>query len=263
MRKRVKNMLLMCVTFTSMMICFSTLVYSRFTRQYNPEVGGFGISVSSQENMMISSTGDKGTFKDYLSFEELVPTREITLYPLAGEIEPTTDGTYEELILTENGQIADSTRYLKIPIYFLGSSDMNIYLKGGTGGKVIEVVKANANQHFTQSHLDQLEKNLRIAFLTYSTTYQPYGSDTVPVYSELPVTTKVYSKEVFESENYNTFSNTGYTNTSNDVVLASVKKQEVTYMEVVIWLEEEVPGSIEALCNLTISLRFEAVLLNK
>jgi hypothetical protein len=257
-----KNISLMVVVFASLMICCSTLIYGRFTRQFNPEVSQFGVSIASQENMMISSSGEMGTFSDYVKLEELVSNKAVTLSPLTGKIVPTIDETYEELTLTDDGNVASDTKYLKFSLYFLGSSDMNLYLKGSRGGEVINFDDSTANHHFTLEERTRLSKNLRIAFLSYSTTYQPSGFDTNVVYSDLPISAKVYSQEVVTSANYTTFNSLGYTNTVNDVVLATTKKQEVSKMDVVIWLEEDGLGILEALCNLTLSLRFEAVLVN-
>lgn len=257
-----KNISLMVVVFASLMICCSTLIYGRFTRQFNPEVSKFGISISSQENMMISSSGEIGTFSDYIKLEELVSDREINLSPLIGKVEPTVDTTYEELLLMDGANIASDSKYLKFSLYFLGSNDMNLYLKGSRGGEVINFDDSTANHHFTLEERTRLTKNLRIGFLSYSTTYQPSGYDTNVVYSDLPVSTKIYSQEVVSSDNYTTFNTLGYTNTANDVILATTKKQEVSKLDVVIWLEEDGLGLLEAICNLTLSLRFEAVLVN-
>lgn len=252
----------MILVFASMMLCFSTLIYGRFTRQYNPEVSKFGISISSQENMLISASGEKGTFTDYIKLEELVSDQEVSLSPLVGKVQPTTDETYEEFILTDGTNPADSSKYLSFSLYFVGSSDMNLYLKGSRGGEVITFDDSTANHHFTLEERTRLLKNLRIAFLSYSTTYQPSGVDTNIVYSELPISTKVYSQEVVSSPNYTTFNSLGYTNTANDVVLARTKKQQVSRLDVVVWLEEDGLGLLEAMCNLTLSLRFEAILVN-
>lgn len=252
----------MVVIFATMMICYSTLVYSRFTRQYNPEVSGFGVSIASQDNMMVSATGEAGTFSDYVKLEELVSDQEVTLSPLTGKVQPTTDGTYEEFILTDNGNPAPTDKYLKFSLYFIGSKDMNLYLKGSRGGEVVTFDDSTANYHFTTAERERLLKNLRVAFMAYSTTYQPTGIGTNIVYSSLPVSTNVYSYEATESANYTTFNSLGYTNTTNDVVLATTKKEEITKLDVAIWLEEDGLGTIEALCNLTLHLRFEAILIN-
>ena len=262
MSKRIKNMSLLIVVFATVMFCFSTLIYSRFTRQYNPEVGGFGVSVSSQDNMMISATGEKGTFSDYIKLEQLVVDKEVTLSPLTGAVESTADGTYQQLVLTDQGVIAPSSKYLSFSLYFLSSQDMNLYLKGSRGGEVVILDDSNANHHFTTEERTRLLKGIRIAFSSYSTTYQPSGVDTNVVYSTLPISTKVYSQDVVESSGYTTFNSLGYTNTANDVILATTKKQEVMKLDVKIWLEEEAVDTLEALCNLTLSLRFEAVLVN-
>ena len=262
MTKKFKNIALMIAVFATMMICFSTLIYGRFTRQYNPQVSGFGISISSQENMLISSSGEKGTFSDYVKLEELVSNQEVSLVPLTGKVQPTTDRMYEEFILTDGTDPADSSKYLSFSLYFLSSSDMNLYLKGNRSGEVITFDDSTANNHFTLDERTRLTKNLRVAFLSYSTTYQPSGVDTNIVYSQLPISTKIYSQEIESTPNYTTFNSLGYTNTANDVVLATTTKQEVTRLDVVIWLEEDGLGLLEAMCNLTLSLRFEAILVN-
>ena len=263
MKARLKNTTWIMVMFLLTMICCSSLIYGGFTRQYNPRVRDFGISVASQENMMISSTGQRGTFSDYIKLEELVSDQEVTLSPLVGKVDKTTDETYENLILTEGGSNANTSKYMRFSLYFLGSSDMNLYLKGNTGGEVVVFDDSTADHSFTNSERARLLDNIRIAFLTYSTTYQPSSVDTTIVYSTLPIATNVYSLEVTETENYKTFNTLGYTNTSSDVILATTKKQEITKIDVVIWLEEDGLGTLEALCNLTLSLRFEAVLIDK
>lgn len=263
MKTKLKNTTWIMLMFVLTMICCSSLIYGGFTRQYNPRVREFGISVASQENMMISSSGEKGTFSDYIKLEELVSNQEVTLSPLVGKVEKTSDETYEDLKLTHNGDSAEVEKYMKFSLYFLGSNDMNLYLKGNTGGQVVVFDDSTADHSFTSSERVRLLNNIRIAFLTYSTTYQPSSVDTTIVYSTLPIATNIYSLEATETENYKTFNTLGYTNTASDVILATTKKQEITKIDVVIWLEEDGLGTLEALCNLTLSLRFEAVLINK
>ena len=262
MLKRFKNSALLITIFITVMVCFSTLIYGRFTRQYNPEVTGFGVSIATQENMLVSFDGRNGTFTDTLDLEDLDQYEDVvdvTLYPLSATVQPTGDGTYEELAFPPGSE----GKYISFPLYFLGSDDMNIYLKGNRGGEVIASAGSTANASFSQEDRTRIMKNIRIGFLTYASTYQTSGENASVMYSELPVDVNVYSQDGIDNTSYETFNSLGYQNSADDVVLATTKSQEITRMDVVIWLEEEgLDASVQALCNLTFYIRFEAVSVN-
>ena len=252
----------MILVFAFGLVGFSTAVYGRFTKQYNPEVSAFGITISSQENIMVSASGEAGTFKDVLKLEDLVSNTDVSLTPLKGKVTPTEDEKYQVFSLTHSGGAPIAGKYYSFPLYFVGSSDMNLYFKGSTSGVGAIFDDSEADHHFTNEERERLLANLRIGFLTYSTTYQPSGTGTTIVYSEQPVATNIYATSVISTDNYTTFSKLGYSNTVSDTVIAHAKKNEVTKVEVVIWLEEDAIGELEAICKLTLSIRFEAILAN-
>lgn len=263
MKKRFKNIALMVSIIAFALVGFSTAVYGRFTKQFNPEVSSFGITIATQENIMVSKTGETGTFVDSIKLSELVTDTDISLAPLTGKVTPTPDGTYEILSLTDSlGSDADASKYLAFDLFFIGSSNMNLYLKGNTSGTVILFEGGNVDSSFTQAQRERLVNNLRVGFLTYSTTYQPSGTGTSIVYSSSPINTNIYANQTISTDNYTTFSSLGYTNNStNDTILATTKKDEITKIRVVIWLEEDGLEDLAAICKLTLSVRFEAVLI--
>ena len=185
---------------------------------------------------------------------------EVSLTPVVGKVTPTSDGEYQHFSLTKNGVDADPRAYLSFDLYFIGSRDMNLYLKGSTSGTVAVFDDTNADEHFEDSDRERLLDNLRVGFLTYSTTYQPSGTGIEPVYSDSPVLTNIYSRNVESSANYTTFNRLGYSNTASDRILAVTTKNEVTKVKVVVWIEEDGSADIEAICNLTLHLRFEAII---
>lgn len=242
------------------LIASSSFIYARFYRQYNPEVSPFAITVSSQDNIMVSPTGVTGTFKDSIKMGDLVTNTNVSLSPLTGKVTITADETYEVLNLTgPSNSVANPNKYLAFDLYFIGSSDMNLYLKGSRGGEVVVFDDSNVVHHFTAEEKSRLLANLRVAFMTYSTAYQKTG----PVYSEFPIETNIYATSKITTDNYSTFTDLGYSQTDRDTILATTKKNEVTKMRVVIWLEEDNLGELEAICDLTLALRFEAIPINK
>lgn len=255
MKKRFKKYSLIITMVSLVLIASSSLIYARFYRQYNPEVSPFAVSVSSQDNIMVSPTGVAGTFKDAIQMGDLVTDTRVSLSPLVGKVTVTADETFEVLTLNTT----DTHKYLAFDLYFIGSSDMNLYLKGSRGGEVVVFDDSNVAHHFTTAEKNKLMDNLRIGFSTYSTTYQKFG----PVYSEFPVETNIYATSKITTDNYSTFTDLGYSQTDRDTILATTKKNEVTKMRVVIWLEENDLGTLQAICDLTLSLRFEAVPINK
>lgn len=256
MKVKFNKIALMISMISMVVICSTTIAYARFSRQYNPEVSKFGVSVASQDNMMISTSGLPGTFKDAIKLGDLVTDTSVTLTPIIGKVEKTADETYEVLnLVDEYNNPVVSSKYLSFDLYFIASSDMNLYLKGSRAGEVIVFDDTNSAHHFTVEEKNRLMTNMRVAFLTYSTAYQSSG----PVYSEYSISTKVYSTTEVTSDYYSTFTDLGYSQTAKDTILATTTKNEVTKMKVVIWLEEDNLGELEAICDLSLSLRFEAV----
>lgn len=264
MKKEIKKFALIISIFVISLVGFSSAVYGRFFRQYNPEVSSFGITIASQENILVSSSGVAGTFKDSVKLEDLVSNTSVNLTPLTGKVSTTTDGEYKNLTLSDDsGNVASPTKYLSFDLFFIGSEDMNLYLKGNTYGIVTMIFDdSNANYHFTDQERERLHSNLRIGFLTYSTTYQPSGVGTSVTYSSLPTSANIYATEVITTDNYTTFKKLGYSNTSDDTIIASTKKNEVTKVKVVIWLEDDNIDDLAAICDLTLSIRFEAIIAN-
>ena len=260
MKFKLKKCLYMLMIFTVGIVGFSGLVYAGFSRQFNPEVRPFQVTVASQENMLVSATGEIGTFQDYVNLEELVSDKEVSLAPLTGKVEVTQDGTYETLELTDSlGNVAAANKYLTFDLYFIGSNDMNLYLKGSRGGEVVVFDDSTAAHHFTTEEKSRLLANLRVGFLAYSTAYQNDG----PIYSEKPVSTRVYATNINATGDYITFTELGYSQTAKDTILAQTIKNEITKVKVVVWLEEDGLGELNAICDLSLFLRFEAVLVEK
>lgn len=256
MKVKFSKIALIMMLVSLIVIGSTTIAYARFTRQYNPEVSKFGVSVSSQENMMISNTGLPGTFKDYIKLGDLVTDTSVTLSPVIGKVTTTSDETYHVLSLVdENNNTVSTSKYLAFDLYFIASSDMNLYLKGSRAGEVIVFDDTNSAHHFTTEEKNRLMANMRVGFLTYSTAYQTSG----PVYSEYPIATNIYATSKITTDNYSTFSDLGYSQTAKDTILATTTKNEVTKVRVVIWLEEDNLGELEAICDLSLSLRFEAI----
>lgn len=257
MKIKLKKSISMMLMFAVSIIAFSGLVHAGFSRQFNPEVKSFGVTVASQENMLVSASGARGTFEDYLSIENLVTEKEVSLVPLLGSVENTQDGTYEIFNLTNSsGGVPSSHQYLTFDLYFIGSSDMNLYLKGSRSGEVVVFDDSTAATHFTADERARLQANLRVAFLTYSTAYQ-YNE---PIYSQNPVKTSIYATREISTSAYSTFNELGYSNTAKDTILAQTTKNEITKVKVVIWLEEDGLDDLSAICDLSLFLRFEAVL---
>ena len=250
------------LAFIMVFIGCSTIIYGRFTRQFNPEVSSFGVTISSQENMMVSTTGETGTFKDILKLEELVNNTNVSLTPLVGKVSSQPGDEYKYFSLEDSlGNPAANNTHLAFDLYFIGSSDMNLYFKGSTGGVGAIFDDSDADVHFSDEQRQRLLSNLRIGFLTHSTIYQPSGTG-VNVYYTNPVAANIYATSTITTDNYTTFSKLGYSNTDSDTVIAQTKKNEVTKVRVVIWLEDDNLGDLDALCKLTLSIRFEAVLVN-
>lgn len=259
--KKIKIMPIIIFLCIIMIIGFSPFVYAEFTKQYNPRVPDFGITISSQDNMLISSNGSVGTFKDYINYTELISNKEFPLTPLVGKV---TDASESEEfkavhfdLLDTLGNEASTDKYYAFDLYFLGNRDMNLYLAGDTTGTLMTFDKdSTVNGSFSEEQKTLLSNQLRVAILTYGTTYQ--GNE--PGYTTSPIAVNIYSKTGESTQNYDTFNKLGYNNASDDTLLANTKKEEITKVRVVIWLEnDESLVGLDAMCRLTLSLRFQAV----
>ena len=257
MKKRL--MFLISLVIVSL-VAFSNATFAWFSKQYNPQVDDLRFNIATQENMMISKTGDAGTFKDEIPFSELVGET-VTLRPVDGKIT-------ENSITMYNGSdpATQSYTYIKFSLYFSGSNDMDVYLRGSTGGTVVDALKIE-NSIFTDEQIAKMVDSLRIGFLAYSTRETPTGSGTEINYD--PLYANVYSVKEKSDSNYKsglkpyeTFTSLGHTEgTLDDVVLLSVAANKVSKMDVYIWLENQDVNCNESIFNaaLQVNLRFLAV----
>lgn len=263
MKKRL--MFLIALVIVSL-VTFSNATFAWFSKQYNPQVSNLKFNVLTQENMMISKTGQPGTFKDEIPFNELVG-QSVTLKPVDGKI---TENSIE--MYSEGELITDQTlTYIKFPLYFSGSNDMDVYLKGSLGGTVIDIIKTQ-NNNFTEEEISKMVDSIRIGFLAYSTREIPTGSGTTEV-TYTPLYTNVYSVNEKTDESYSkdgnpglkpyeTFTSLGHTEGAlNDVVLLNVQANKVSKLDVYIWLENQDKSCEQSIFNtqLRVNLRFLAV----
>lgn len=256
---RKKLMLLMVLSVVSL-IALSSVTYAGFSKQYNPKVDNLQFSVATQENMMISTTGNPGTFKDNIAFSDLVPSStNVVLKPVKGQI------MENSISLLEGENPANENDYIKFTLYFSGSNDMDIYLAGSTSGTVIDTIEVE-NGIFTQEEIRKMVESIRIGFLSYSTREIPTGSGIEINYS--PLTSNVYSFSEKTNDSYvngltyNTFTELGDTGgVEDDVILLETKANKVSKMDIYIWLESEDVNCDISIFNaiLRINLRFLAV----
>ena len=254
-----KRMILLIVLCFVSLITFCGATYAGFSKQYNPKIDGLNFTVATQENMMISTTGEKGTFKDNIDFSDLVPNS-VTLNPLKGNV------TENSITLFDGNYIAqENNNYIKFTLYFSGSNDMDIYLEGSTSGTVIDTLKIE-NSIFTDEQIAKIVDSLRIGFVAYSTREIPTGNEVEIRYD--PIDTNVYSLNEKNDSSYKTFkpyetfNNIGHTSgILNDVVLLETNANKVSKMDIFIWLESEDINCNESIFNsmLQINLRFLAV----
>ena len=191
MRKRLLFLIALVIVSS---VAFASATYAAFSKQYNPEVTDLVFGVATQENMMISESGESGTFKDKIPFSELI-SNSITLKPVDGIV------TENSIVMEkDNAPVVEDKNYIKFTLYFTGSNDMDVYLKGSTGGSVVDIVK-NDNSSFTHEQKEKIVDSLRIGFLAYSTREIPTGPDTVET-SYHPLYTNIYSVNTKEDANY-------------------------------------------------------------
>ncbi len=255
MKKKIAFLLALCMV---SLMAFSGATYAGFSKQYNPQIDGLQFGVATQENMMISTTGIPGTFKDNIAFSDLI-TNNVTLHPVEGVV------SENEIALMFAGNTASASSYIKFTLYFSGSNDMDIYLEGSTSGTVVQPVVIE-NSIFTTEQVNKMADSLRIGFLAYSTRETPTGSGIEISYD--PIKTNIYSVNPktdasYEGGlNYNTFTTIGHTQgILDDVVLLNTKANKVSKMDVYIWLEDKDINCNESIFNsmLKINLRFLAV----
>ena len=256
-------------------ISVSSVVYAGFTRQYTPQVKSFGITVATQENMLISTTGDPSTFADMVQFSDLVSSTDTNIQPLEATIEET-GNDYTNLILKDGGgntvytsKTADDNvnvneKYIEFNLYFIGSSDMNLYLGNDSVRNIITLDESStANLSFTAAQKQTLLSSMRIAFLTYATTYPEDYTGINIRYSDSPVSANIYSVSATGDtyEDY-MFTEVGYNTTTREgTILAETIKNETTKIKVVIWLEgANLDTSIlSAIADLKFNIAFQAV----
>lgn len=265
-------------------VSVSSVAYAGFTRQYTPQVKGFGIGVASQENMLISATGETGTFKDLVTYDELINSDDTTLQPLYATIEKT-ENTYENLILhdgsnnvvytsrTPDNNINVNSPYMSFNLYFLSSSTMNLFLGNDLVRDIITIDDTTGNLAFTAQQKEEILSSMRIAFLTYETTH-PVAIDGVYVkYSDSPVKASVYAKGtttdtyadyMFSTTSYNTTTGEGKVIATPRVEVDATTNERIAYrtkMKVVIWLESASldDALLPLITDLKLNIAFQAV----
>ena len=256
--KKISFLMILCLI---SLVAFTSVTYTSFSDQFNPEVEGMQFGVATKENMMISLSEEKGTFRDDLDFNDFI-TNPVTLNPLKGKVDTSSlsidlyDG---EFIAVENGN------YIKIPLYFSGSNDMAVSLKGSTMGKVVDIIPESSIN--TTAQVEKLVKALRIGFVGYNTREVPTGTGGVKNEYD-PIKVNVYSvhekKDFVDYEGlmpYQTFSNISHEGFDNNVVLLETKANKISKMTVYVWLESEDVSCYEEQISdaqLKINLRFLA-----
>ena len=258
MRKRL--LFLMSLTIVCL-VTFSSAAFAWFTKQYNPSVDDMVLSVATQEHIMVSSTGAKGSFHDKLSFDDLVDEDSLVLTPLNGVVNE------NSISIQNNGyEVTANENYIKLSLYFYASNDMDVYLAGSPSGRVVDYVEVD-NSITDQTQVNKIINSLRIGFLAYSTRETPTSNGIVVDYD--PIHTNVYSVNEKTPESYvggikpyNTFTSIGHTEgIEDDVVLFSVEASKVSKLDVFIWLEKNDVDCIENVPNslVKINLRFLGV----
>ena len=256
-------------------ISVSSVVYAGFTRQYTPQVKSFGITVATQENMLISTTGTPSTFADMVQFSDLVSSTDTNIQPLEATIEET-GNDYTNLTLKDSGgntvytsknaddNVNVNEKYIAFNLYFIGSSNMNLYLGNDSVRNIITLDESStANLSFTATQKQTLLSSMRIAFLTYATTHPEDYTGVHIRYSDSPVSANIYSVSA-TSDTYEDymFTEVGYNTTTREgTILAETIKNETTKIKVVIWLEgANLDTSIlSAIADLRFNIAFQAV----
>ena len=227
--KKIAFLMVMCLV---SLIALTSATYAKFSEQYNPEIGGLQFGVATQEYLMISKTGEVGTFKDILDFSEFIDNP-VTLNPLEGKV----DTTNLSINLYDGQFVAnENDNYIKFTLYFTGSSHMKVSLKGSTTGKVVDIVGgSNINSN---EQIENVIKSLRIGFIGYNTREVPTGTGGVE-YEYDPIRVNVYS--VHEKQDfidyqgimpYQTFSNISHEGLDKNVTLVETSANEISKMDI-------------------------------
>lgn len=241
-------------------VTFSNAAFAWFTKQYNPSVDGLKFNVATQEHIMISTTGEAGSFDDKLFFSDFV-NESLTLTPLEGVV-----GEGSISIQKDGIQQEANEKYIKISLYFYASNDMDVYLAGSPSGTVFDLIKVD-NNVATEEQKSKIVSSMRVGFLSYTTAERPTSNGIVIEYS--PLNTNVYSYEEKINTNYEddvlpyeTFTSLGHTEgIEDDVILFSAEAHKIQKLDVYIWLEEKDRECIENIPSLQmqINLRFLGV----
>lgn len=254
-----KRLIFLIALFFVSLVSFSSATFAWFTDQYNPSVDSLKFNVATQEYLMISKTGVAGSFKDNISFSELV-SGDVTLKPVSAEV---TENSIS-LMDGQNSAIANNN-YIMFSLYFSSSNDMEVYLEGSSSGTVVDPIKID-NNIFTDEQVNKIVNSIRVGFIAYSTREVPTSSGIDIIYD--PIDTHIYSvNEKIDSsykdglKPYETFYNIGRSEIVDDVVLLDVTSNKVSKMDIYIWLESEDVSCDESIFNspLQINLRFKAV----
>ena len=257
-----KKMICLIALLLISVLSFSGATYAGFTKQYNPWIDKLNFTVATQEYMMISKTGEKGTFKDNIEFSELITTH-VTLTAVDAVV------TENSISFNKNGVVAPTDSYIKFSLYFSGSNDMNIYLRPASDVD-IERNLSVTNALFTEEQIRKAVDSIRIGFLAYSTRETVVGSGIIENEYD-PIKTNIYSENQKNDESYSgikpydTFykMQLGYTDNGLDdeFALLSAQANKVSKLDIFIWLENQDLSASESLFNiaLSINLRFLAV----
>lgn len=238
-------------------VTFASATYAYFSEQLHPRVDNLIFNVATQENVMVSTSGVKGTFKDSISFNEMIGDNEVTLKPLLG----TVGDNYISLF---DGSNTATDGYISFSLYFSASDDKDLYLAGSISGTVIDIV--DESSIFTNEQKNKIVKSLRVGFVSYTTVETPTSSGIEISYA--PINTEVYATEIKDNSSYKggllkyeTFNNLGYTGSSDDVLLLDLYANKISKMDVFVWLEsDDVNCDISIFdCKLRVNVRFEAI----
>lgn len=252
-----------------LLVAFSTVTYAAFSEQYHPRISNFTFNVKTQEYMMISTTGKAGTFKDDISFNELIDSdKTYSLKPLYGSLNG------EDIVIKndkEESQNPSENTFIRIPVYFTASNDMNLYWVGSESGKYIEILSDNGLV-FTDEQISMYREALRIGFVAYSINETVDGDEVKLSYSPLESNIYSFSEKTIDSykdknQKYETFYQPYTNGVKEDPVLLSVKANTISRMDIVIWIEAadnsiyDEDGHIISIFDikLQVNLRFFAV----
>lgn len=243
---RKKNILFVSTLIVMLLVGFSSGIYGRFTRQYNPEIRKFSIALATQDKIQVSNDGIN--FYDTLS-NEMYLNQNVVFSPVSAIVDSNKNVVYPMATLANS--------YHSFDLYFKSSKDMNVYFKGNEYGVVLRFDDIAGVFEGKDSEKDAVLANFRIAISEYETL----DNDADPrEYSTNPTMTNVYSQRLdsFSDNNgtYNTFSKLGYSNSSDDVIVFSLKKDEVKKVKINVWYDNN-DVLLDTNANIEMSIRFE------